>query len=432
MAKKRNISGKSIIVLFFLIGLILFGGYFMLTGNDPIGLFSEIVPATETAESSASLLPTLPATETAELPTSLPPTLPATEMAESPASLPPTLPVPAVESATHSDWWEVYFVNHSGAYSAKNYAGSIEDELIKKIDGAMDSIHIASFEFNLTPVADALIRAQERGVDVRWVTDDEHGLEADEDPGRGQFEMLEDAGIEIRDDARGALMHNKFWIFDKKILWTGSTNITESGVFEQDNNTIVIHSPALAEIYEREFEEMWNGEFGPRSPSTVENQQVNINGTPIQILFAAEDDVAAHLLRYLDNAQSSIRFLAFSFTHDAMGESIRNRYIAGVDVMGVFEKTGSSTEYSELGKMYCAGMAVRRDENRSFLHDKVIIIDDRIVITGSFNFSDNADESNDENVLIIDNPEIAALYLQEFNRIWAMSSDPAPDKFSCE
>ena len=100
--------------------------------------------------------------------------------------------------------------------------------------------------------------------------------------------------------------------------------------------------------------------------------------------------------------------------------------------MGVFEKTGSSTEYSELGKMYCAGMAVKRDENPSFLHHKVIIIDEHIVITGSFNFSDNADESNDENVLIIDNPEIAALYLQEFNRIWAMSSDPAPDKFSCE
>jgi len=244
MAKKRkNISGKSTIVLFFLIGLIIFGGYFMLTGNDPIGLFSETVPATETAEL--------------------------------PASLPPTLPAPAVESVAHSDWWEVYFVNHSGAYSAENYAGSIEDELIKKIDGTVDSIHIASFEFNLIPVADALIRAQERGVDVRWVTDDEHGLEADEDPGRGQFEMLEDAGIEIRDDARGALMHNKFWIFDRKILWTGSTNITESGIFEQDNNTIVIHSPALAEIYEREFEEMWNGEFGPRSPSTVENQQVN-------------------------------------------------------------------------------------------------------------------------------------------------------------
>ena len=398
MAKRRkSVSGRSSTVLFFLIGLLIFGGYFMLTGNDPLGLFAEPISQSESAAPAANI--------------------------------PPTPPAPVVESTTRSDWWEVYFVDHSGAYSAENYAGSIEDELIKKIDGTEDSIHIASFEFDLTPVADALIRAQERGVDVRWVTDDEHGLEVDEDPGRGQFEMLEDAGIEIRDDARGALMHNKFWIFDGEILWTGSTNITESGIFEQDNNTIVIHSAALAEIYEREFEEMWNGEFGPRSPSTVENQQVNIDGTPIQILFAAEDNVTEHLLPYLENAQSSIRFLAFSFTHDAMGEAIQERDIAGVDVMGVFEKTGSSTEYSELGEMYCAGMAVRRDENHSFLHHKVIVIDERIVITGSFNFSDNADESNDENVLIIDNPEVAALYIQEFNRIWAMASDPEPDKF---
>ena len=399
MAKRRkSVSGRLSIILFFLIGLLIFGGYFMLTGNDPLGLFSEPTPQSE----------------------SVPPV----------ENLPPTAAV-RVESTTQNDWWEVYFVDHSGAYSAENYAGSIEEALIKKIDQTEDSIHIASFEFNLTPVADALIRAKERGVDVRWVTDDEHGLEVDEDPGRGQFAMLESAGIEIKDDARGALMHNKFWIFDRRILWTGSTNITESGIFEQDNNTIVIHSPAVAEIYEREFDEMWAGEFGPRSPSTVGDQRVNIDGIPIQILFAPEDEVVEHLLPYLENAQSSIRFLAFSFTQDAMGEAIRNRDKAGVDVMGVFEKTGSSSEYSELGKMYCAGMAVRRDENPSFLHHKVIVIDERIVITGSFNFSDNANESNDENVLIIDDPDVASLYIQEFNRIWAMSSDPEPDKFSC-
>ena len=268
-------------------------------------------------------------------------------------------------------------------------------------------------------------------MDVRWVTDDEHGIESDEEPDHGQFEMLEDAGIEIKDDQRGALMHNKFWIFDRQIVWTGSTNITESGIFKQDNNVIVVHSSELAEIYEREFDEMWAGEFGPRSTSTVDNQSVNVNGSLVQILFSSEDDVAEHLLPYLENAQSSIRFLAFSFTHDAMGEAMRERENAGVDVMGVFEKTGSSTEYSELGAMYCAGMDVRRDENGSFLHHKVIIVDGRFVITGSFNFSNNANESNDENVMIIDNPEIAMLYIQEFNRIWDIASDPAPDKFDC-
>jgi len=59
-------------------------------------------------------------------------------------------------------------------------------------------------------------------------------------------------------------------------------------------------------------------------------------------------------------------------------------------------------------------------------------VDNRYVITGSFNFSTNATESNDENVIIIDNPDIANLYMQEFGRIWNIATDPEPATFSCQ
>ena len=406
---KKTKKSNSKISLLLLVVVIVLGGYFLYTGEDPLGLFTDFLPvAEESLPESASMI---------EI---------------EPTVTPTAVSVPVVEVASQGEWWEVYFADPINMTDPENYEGSIEEVIINKIDAAQKSIHIASFEFDLTSVADALIRAHERGVDVRWVTDDEHGTEADEEPGHGQFEMLEDDGIEIKDDQRGALMHNKFWIFDREIVWTGSTNITENGIFKQDNNVIVVHSPALAEIYEREFDEMWNGEFGPTSTSTVDEQSVIVSGTQLQVLFSSEDDVAEHILPYLEAAQTSIRFLAFSFTHDAMGEAMRNRSDAGVDVMGVFEKTGSSTEYSELGMMYCAGMAARRDENPSFLHHKVIVVDNRIVITGSLNFSDNANDSNDENVLIVDNAEIAKLYTQEFDRIWALSSDPEAGKFECE
>ena len=303
--------------------------------------------------------------------------------------------------------------------------------LISYINQAQTSIHIASFEFDLTPVAEALIAAHHRGVDVRWVTDDEHGLEADEDIGRGQFAMLENAGIEVRSDDRGALMHNKFWIFDGKILWTGSDNITESANFKQNNNVIVIRSPQLAAIYEREFDEMWNGEFGPKSPSTVDSQSVVVDGTPIQVLFASEDHVIEHLLPYVEQAQKSIRFMAFSFTHDALGEAMRERAAAGVDVKGIFEKVGSDTQYSEMFPFLCAGVPVRQDGNPSFMHHKVIVIDGKIVVTGSLNFSEAADTKNDENVLVIQNERIAARYLEEFNRLWADASPPEWEQSDC-
>ncbi len=415
MAARKRKKSNSRITLILLVGVIVLGGYFMLTGNDPLGLFTDL-------ENMAAPSVTVSLTEGARV---------AVGQIETPLVNPPT-PVPQVDTAAQEDWWEVYFADWQNKNDPEDYSGTIEDEIIKKIDAAQDSIHIASFEFDLTPVADALIRAHERGVDVRWVTDDEHGIEADEEPGHGQFAMLEEAGIEIKDDGRGALMHNKFWIFDRKIVWTGSTNITVNGIFKQDNNVIVVHSPALAEIYEREFDEMWSGEFGPRSTSTVDQQSVVVNGTQIQVLFAAEDEAMDYILPYLANAQRSIRFMAFSFTYDNMEDVITDRFENGVDVAGVFEKTGSSTEYSELGDMYCSGMEVRRDENPSFLHHKVVVVDERIVITGSLNFSDNANDSNDENVIIVDNADIAALYIQEFERVWAIASDPEPDKFPCE
>ena len=74
---------------------------------------------------------------------------------------------------------------------------------------------------------------------------------------------------------------------------------------------------------------------------------------------------------------------------------------------------------------------MRQDGNGGFLHHKVIIVDERYVITGSLNFSTRAEETNDENVIIIDNPDIARLYIAEFERVWAMGKDPDPADMNC-
>jgi phosphatidylserine/phosphatidylglycerophosphate/cardiolipin synthase-like enzyme len=75
---------------------------------------------------------------------------------------------------------------------------------------------------------------------------------------------------------------------------------------------------------------------------------------------------------------------------------------------------------------------VRQDGNGGFLHHKVIIVDERYVITGSLNFSTRAEETNDENVIIIDNPDIARLYIEEFERVWALGKDPDPAEVTCQ
>jgi len=396
---RKNASATIIsLVIVFVLGII-----YLVTGTDPSGIFKT---ADTALPEVATLINPPPAGATPSNLTSQPP--------------------------ASGGWWEVYFTDPLNVKDPAKWQNSIEGRLIEKINAAKTSIHIASFEFDLTPVAEALIAAKQRGVDVRWVTDDEHGLEADLEPGHGQFAMLQQRGIEVRSDTRSALMHNKFWIFDGKTTWTGSTNITVSGVFQQNNNTVVIHSPEVAAIYEREFAEMWEGQYGPSSPSTADQQSVVVNGTPLQVYFSAEDDVMTRIVPYVRGAQSSIRFFAFSFTDQALAQAMIDRAGMGVDVAGVFEKVGSETESAQLRTLYCAKLPVRQDGNPRFLHDKVIIVDNRYVITGSFNFSANATESNDENVIIIDNPQIASLYMQEFERIWNIATEPNPAKLACQ
>lgn len=256
-AKKSTTTGLGTIVV--VIVVLLLGGYYAVSGADPLGLFNK----------SQTTAVTPIATSVDVIPTDIPEDAqPAPDTSGSDATEPPA---PNTSFApTSGGWWEVYFVNplrlktseeltFNAKIPAKNYAGSIAEQLVKHIDEAKKTIHIASFEFDLTDVANALIRAKQRSVDVRWITDDDSGIAADSKPGRGQFKKLKAAGIPLKDDGRSPLMHDKFWLFDGQIVWTGSTNVTVSGMFEQNNNTIVIYSPELATMYENQFEQMWAG-----------------------------------------------------------------------------------------------------------------------------------------------------------------------------
>ncbi|MBN1285802.1 MAG: phospholipase [Anaerolineae bacterium] len=330
----------------------------------------------------------------------------------------------AVVNTVTGEWWHLYFTEPVNSNDPARQVNGIDQYLVQAIDGASQTIDIAAFEMNLDSVTDALVRARQRGVQVRMVTDDESGVEDTETT----IDRLVDAGIPVVDDRRNPYMHDKFVIIDGEQVWTGSWNFTRNGTFRNNNNAIAITSPALADIYTRKFDKMFeNKQFGGSSPSSAGS--VVINDTPIQVYFAPEDKVGDKIAALIEGARKSVRFMAFSFTHDKIGAALNEQASDGVKVEGIFEERGSGTEYSELTYLYCQNLPVRVDGNPRVFHHKVFIIDDETVITGSFNFSKNADTSNDENVLIIQDAEIAAQYNAEFDRRWAEAK--APQDISC-
>ncbi len=136
-----------------------------------------------------------------------------------------------------------------------------------------------------------------------------------------------------------------------------------------------------------------------------------------EVYFCPEDACSSQIMRQIDKAQSSIYVAMYSFTLDSITDALIRAKNRGVDVKVVMEKSqvGKGSEYERLRN---AGIDVRLDKNPDFMHNKFAIIDGKIVVTGSFNWSQHADAANDENLLIVYSEELARKYESEFWEIW--------------
>ena len=312
-------------------------------------------------------------------------------------------------------WFQLYFTNPESPLASQK-TGGIDGPLAEAIDAAKLSVDVAVYSLSLNSVRDALLNAHDRGVRVRMV------MESD-NLDRSDPQRLIEAGIPILGDRREGLMHNKFVVIDNSEVWTGSTNFTDSGAYADNNNMIRIRSVKLAENFTKEFEEMFiDDKFGDNVISETPNPRVTIDGTPIDIYFSPDDGVQASFVELVENAQESIYFMAFSFTADEIGDAVRTRAEDGVTVAGVMdtEQVGSNagTEFDLFSQ---AGLDVYRDSNPGQMHHKVMIIDESIVIFGSYNFTNSAETRNDENLLVIYNEDIAAQFMAEFKRIYGQA-----------
>ena len=312
-------------------------------------------------------------------------------------------------SATFEVAWEVYF----SEVNAIGNSYSLEKRLVDRIGAAAVRVDAALYDLDAAPVADALIEAHTRGVQVRIMTEADNVDES-------EIERLQGAGIPVADDGdNDGYMHHKFIVIDERYVWTGSYNTTYNGAYRNNNNVILIDSVPIAYNFTQEFRELFlEAQVGKSTGAFIAYPKVTLNdGTEIFTYFSPESDTISPLLAEIKSAKDSIHFMAFAFTHDRLGDAMRDRFQSGIDVRGVFEGR-QVDKHSEFQKLAAAGLPVIKDRNSGAMHHKVIVVDSDIVITGSYNFSKNAEKNNSENLLIIKgNREIAAAYLAEFERI---------------
>jgi phosphatidylserine/phosphatidylglycerophosphate/cardiolipin synthase-like enzyme len=311
-----------------------------------------------------------------------------------------------------------------------------------RIDAAQRSVDAALYSLSGTPgpgtdIANALVRAKNRGVHVRMI------CEAD-NRNTSPWNLIAANGIPLISDTfdpvnNGAgLMHNKFFLFDARggapesvWVWTGSWNPTDPGTNNDYQNVIEIQDPALAGAYLLEFNEMWGSStdtpdgsasrFGARKTDNTPHRFL-IAGRPVECYFSPSDRTTSHILDCIDSAKHSIAFALLTLTRSDLAAGLVSRRVAGVKVRGILDD--DSDTGSQYGALVGGGVDVLLKSGPGssgyLFHHKYSILDaedpawDPVTITGSHNWTNAAENSNNENTVIVHDAAIANQYLQEF------------------
>lgn len=331
------------------------------------------------------------------------------------------------------------------AWFGPNPEGSpegLDRHFVEFVSSAEHTLDGAFYEVRLDSIVDAFIAAHKKGVKVRLLLDDSNYYGKDESGAvnrrkRNPFaKRLIDAGIEVKQDAkRRALMHNKFAVVDGKRVWTGSYNLTDTCSYRNQNNGLWFEDASLAKVFSRQFDEMFvKEEFGKSRASTIADQTVTIGSHAVEVLFAPEDDPLSRQLAVIGKAARTVHFMQFAFTADEVADLLVKKSKEGVEVKGILDHRlyRSTGPYSEFAKLTQAGIPVvvfHKGEGK--FHHKVFICDagtpDACVVTGSENTSNNGNEANDENVLIIRDPAIVSQYEAVFQTLYGDTSHTNAD-----
>lgn len=287
-------------------------------------------------------------------------------------------------------------------------ADALVGQLFDVIACAGTTLHIAMYEAQWTCIGDALRTALERNpaLTIQIVTDDDNCP-----AGMCIFDALTDTGrVEVVRDTRSAYMHAKWVIADGARVWLGSANFSERSVCVDHNNAIVVDQPEIVARYEAVFSGFFGGAFGPMAQPVVTAGAYSVYFSPESPTSMPpnwQDDMVAAI----DAATTRIDVMMNAWTQLDMATSLIAAHDRGVVVRVLVSNVYANDPPAQA--ILAAGIEIRRDN----IHDKVLVVDDR-VFTGSANWSANARENN-EDVLSIQDATVAAAYRAEIDRVFA-------------
>jgi phosphatidylserine/phosphatidylglycerophosphate/cardiolipin synthase-like enzyme len=141
---------------------------------------------------------------------------------------------------------------------------------------------------------------------------------------------------------------------------------------------------------------------------------LTLNNTPTQVYFSPKGGCTEAIISQIDKAKTEILVQAYSFTSAPIAKALLNTHKRGVKVEAILDKSQRREKYTSATFLANSGIPTFIDDRHAIAHNKIMIIDREIVITGSFNFTKAAEEKNAENLLIIRNKALAKSYMDNW------------------
>ena len=322
-------------------------------------------------------------------------------------------------------------------------------ELMGLIDAAQTSIDFAIYGVRAQAhIIDALAAAQARGVTVRGVVDSENSnCTQFAYPDTGALMAALAPGSVVCDTGAGYsdIMHDKFFVFDREKVWTGSTNISDTELGGEYNSDVAatIASFRLANVYASEMDEMFSGLFHRRKSDNTRHVLDATNfsdgATIVKSYFSPTDDARDNaVIPLIEAATNTLDIAMFYLTSQEIADAILSARARGVSVRMVIDAGGAANAYSKTPALCAAGVAVKWENWGGKSHSKWAVADRALpsqaaVVFGSMNWTGAGNSDNDENTLYVKNPQFAVEFWAEFERQWAdLAGVPACTAVSAE
>lgn len=364
----------------------------------------------------------------------------------------------------------------------------IEEHIVAAIDAAKKTVKISVYQFEQQPVLDALRRAQKRGVKVQVVLDRSHvyttGTSHEGGPRRPRPMVVElvKSGFDLlllKGQGSG-IMHNKFLLIDDELLEGGSYNYTTQSETDHFENVYFTLDAGRVKLYGRYWDYMRQNaepvdmdkleEILTRTSASEAEAAAEIEGadieaskrkpdpdgrtskfpappkddqTPVSFngetfaraIFSPQGGIEDAIIRAVDAAKATIDIAMFSFYSKRIAEALLAAKKRGVAVRLVLDKSQASLSslddwfaWHEFDMRLIVGPDDTRDPLYQKMHNKFGVFDGKLVETGSFNYSPNAEQNSFENSNWFDAPETAARYAAYFARIFARGVKPRKPK----